>query len=246
MADTRANEYYDTYWRTEEWATRPPVKLVELLTQHVSATDRCLDVGCGDGGTSGVWLRDRASAYVGVDISESAVRMARERGLDAQQIEDAADLPFAQDSFDVAICSEVLEHLFQPQLALIEIRRVLRPGGRLIATVPNVAHWRNRLDLALLGRWNPRGDHLSPSEPWRDPHVRFFTVRSLASLFEQTGFDGEEVGGHAEHGFAHHVPGVRRLVRTPLAGPRSRRIAAALPALLAGNIYAVGVVPENE
>src|SRR5437868_6804981 len=178
MADVGAPDYYDAYWKSEGWITSPPLRLIELFQEYVSPDDRLVDVGCGDGGTTGAWLNEHGASYVGVDISQNAVRMARERGLDARVIQDAGNLPFEDASFDIAVSVEVLEHLFEPQRAVREIRRVLRPEGLLIATVPNAAHWRNRLDLALFGRWNPRGDHLSVSAPWRDPHIRFFTLRS--------------------------------------------------------------------
>jgi methionine biosynthesis protein MetW len=241
MTDSYAGNYYDRYWRTEGWETRPPLKLLELFERHISDRDRCLDVGCGDGGTSGVWLNERTASYLGVDVSEAAVEMARGRGLEARRIADAGKLPFAADSFDVAVCIEVLEHLLEPQLAVSEIRRVLRPGGRLILTVPNVAHWRNRVD-SLLGRWNPRGDHLSAAEPWRDAHVRFFTIGSLTSLIEVCGLEVVERGGYAEHGFVHYVPGLRRLARVSSARAVTRRAAEFHPRLLAGNVYLVGVV----
>jgi len=239
MAASQASDYYDDYWRSEGWETRPARKLLELFERYVSSVDRCVDVGCGDGGTSGVWLREHSAGYVGVDVSEAAVEMARDRGLDARCIEDAAALPFDNSSFDVAVCVEVLEHLFQPQLAVREIHRVLRPDGRLILTVPNVAHWRIRLD-GLLGRWNPRGDHLSAAEPWRDAHVRFFTIRSLTSLIEGCGFKVVDRGGYVEQGFAYFVPGLRRLAGRSPASLATRWAAEAHPRLLAGNIYVVG------
>jgi methionine biosynthesis protein MetW len=239
IADARG--YYDRYWETEGWETRPPLKLVELLERFVSDSDRCLDVGCGDGGTSGVWLARHAASYAGVDVSDAAVKMARSRGLDARTITDAAQLPFGDGTFDLAVCIEVLEHLFAPQLAVAEIVRALRPGGRVILTVPNVAHWRNRLD-SLIGRWNPRGDHLSADQPWRDAHVRFFTLRSLTSMAARCGLEIVERGGYSEHGFAHYLPGLRTFTHDPYAGTIARRLAELYPRLLAGNIYVVGQV----
>jgi len=239
-AEDGAPAYYDAYWERENWSTSPPLKLRELFMTHVRSSDECLDVGCGDGGTSGVWLSEHADSYVGVDIAESALRLARERGLDVRPISDGSDLPFPDGSFDFAVCVEVLEHLFEPQAILAEIRRVLRRNGRLIVTVPNAAHWRNRIDVALLGRWNPRGDDLSASQPWRDPHLRFFTVRSLANLIEHCGFEILESGGFAEHGFSHYIPRLRDLARSPLARPTGRRLAGAFPTLLAGSAYVVG------
>ena len=62
--------------------------------------------------------------------------------------------------------SEVLEHLFQPQLAAAEILRVLKPGGVLITTVPNSVYWRRRIEVPL-GRWNPMETVCHLSSRWR-------------------------------------------------------------------------------
>lgn len=240
------NSYYDRYWSNEGWITRPPLELIELLGGYIGRGDECLDVGCGDGGTAGVWLTNRVARYIGVDISETALETARKRGLEVHSIADASELPFEDRSFDVAVCIEVLEHLFEPQRALAEIRRILRPGGRLIVTVPNVAHWRNRIDLALFGRWNPRGDSVSVAQPWRDPHLRFFTFRSLARLIELCGFIVVARGGYDQHGLAHHLPGVRRLAGRSTASGASRWVAERHPRLFAVNIYVVARAADPE
>lgn len=75
------------------------------------------------------WLRDHGHDYIGVDISENAVRDARSIDINAHRIEDAASLPFSDETFDAVVCIEVLEHLFAPQRALKEILRVLSPVG---------------------------------------------------------------------------------------------------------------------
>lgn len=232
--------YYDAYW-TSGWVTcsAPPV-LIELFERHLTATDSCLDVGCGDAGTSGAWINGHTARYVGVDISSSAVEKARGRGLEAEVIEDASSLPFEDDSFDAAVCSEVLEHLFNPQDALAEIHRVLRPGGRLILSVPNAAHWRNRLDLMFFGRFNPRGDHLSGAEPWRDPHVRFFSLGALERLVRASGFRTIESGGHSQFALIRHLPVLRSLSRQEHANATTARIARRFPRVLAETIYVVG------
>jgi SAM-dependent methyltransferase len=107
---------------------------------------------------------------------------------------------------------EVLEHLFAPHDAVAEMYRVLRPGGLLLVTVPNISYWRRRLDLALLGRWNPFGDNLSVEQPWRDPHIRFFTVRSLRQMLLQAGFTSVHAEGHGGAVFR-DLPLVRRMAK---------------------------------
>jgi len=191
-----ASTYYEQYWGGEvvpEYPLAP--ELESLLRANVDPDSRCLDVGCGAGRTYAPWVARAAASYVGVDVSESAVALAREQDLDARVIDDAGQLPFEDESFDLAICIEVLEHLFRPDLAAAEIRRVLRPGGRLVASMPNGAYWRMRAD-AVSGVWNPAGDHLGMEMPWRDPHIRFFNLDTAERMLRRAGFAHVEAGAH--------------------------------------------------
>jgi 2-polyprenyl-3-methyl-5-hydroxy-6-metoxy-1,4-benzoquinol methylase len=233
-----AQEYYNQYWSEggfQPWGSLDP-DLRALYETHVRGDAHCLDVGCGDGRTSGLWLRERAASYVGVDVSEPAVHEARRLGLDALPIADASDLPFSNESFDVVVCIEVLEHLFQPFEAAVEIRRVLRPGGLLIASVPNIAYWRRRAELALIGRWNPFGDHLSTQKPWRDPHIRFFTPRTAKAMLAEAGFGCTEIGGKGG-GFLREFPALRR--RAQNASALYRVAERRVPSLFAARLQIV-------
>lgn len=126
--------------------------------------------------------------YIGLDISETAIRRCNERGIQALVHDLDYPAPFADNSFDVAISFEVLEHLFQPEVVLRDIHRVLKPGGVALITVPNVAYLSNRL-LFLLGRFNAGGSPATGTRmPWKDPHIRFFTKATLTKLLTETGF----------------------------------------------------------
>jgi ubiquinone/menaquinone biosynthesis C-methylase UbiE len=109
--------------------------------------DRVLEVGCGAGH---LLARVRAERSVGIDLSALVLRQARARvdGRAALVQGDAVELPFAAGAFDRAYCSEVLEHLADPRAALAEIRRVLRPRGVAVISVPNEALI-NRLKAGL-------------------------------------------------------------------------------------------------
>lgn len=177
-----------------------------------------------------------------MNVSDVAVELARERGFDARVIGDAARLPFDDDSFDVVSCIEVLEHLFEPQRAATEILRVLKPGGVLIATVPNIAYWRRRAELAIFGRWNPFGDDLSVKESWRDPHIRFFTWWSLGTMLGGVGYKRILVSGYGGI-FLREFPGIRQFVsRRP--SRIYRRLESVVPALLSTWLYAIAHKPE--
>lgn len=230
-------DYYERYW-TGDWS---PVNEVGPFVDHIvtaalAESHDCIDVGCGNGLTASRWNRPDL-ALTGVDVSREAVVAARARGIDAVVVSDAAVLPFKQEKFDLALCLEVFEHLVAPAEAAAEILRILRPGASLIATVPNSAYWRRRADLAVLGRWNPLGDPGSVSEPWRDPHIRFFTKASLEAMLHVVGFEHVFVGAHGG-GFMRDIP-VTPSLRHRGASHFYQRLERKAPALLGARLHAV-------
>jgi methionine biosynthesis protein MetW len=238
------SSYYDRYWTVDGFnpvRQGPFPELRAFLEEHASRGDSWLDMGCGDGGTSGLWLHERGCRYIGVDISPSAVDQAQGRGLDARVVEDTTELPFEDETFDGAVAVEVLEHVLEPHLMAQELCRVLKPGGVLFVTLPNVAYWRRRLELLLLGRFDPLGDDLSIEQPWRDPHIRFFTPKTLHRMLTQAGYEAD-VHGYAG-AFLADTPKVGRVLhgrRSPLYAWAEAR----LPNLLGRRIYAVAVKPR--
>lgn len=239
---TSAGQYYERYWSDEGYKPSRdsiPTHLEKLYERYVGETDDCLDLGCGDGSASGPYLARHAGSYVGADISERAVHAAQERGLKAITIDDAGKLPFGDASFDVVVCIEVLEHLYEPQLAAAEALRVLRPGGRFLATVPNAAHWRDRVD-SVLGIWHPAGDDLGRAEPWRSPHIRFFRPATLERMLMSVGFAHVSVVGRPVP-LLDRVPLARRLNRKP--GLPSTVAVRLSPTLFASGLTAVAIRP---
>jgi SAM-dependent methyltransferase len=95
---------------------------------------RLLDAGCGSGRTLDELARyGRVS---GIDLSAEAVTCARGRGHDDVRVARVEDLPFEDASFDVVTCLDVIEHTPDDAATLAELRRVTRPGGLLLVTVP--------------------------------------------------------------------------------------------------------------
>ena len=234
--DLSVKKFYESRWiEPGAYSHQPGRRVFDLLEKYIRPDSRCLDVGCGDGHILGPFLGARAKQYTGVDISENAVRHGRVLGLDLRPIEDASSLPFESCLFDVVLCMEVFEHLFQPQVAAQEILRVLRTGGMLIATVPNLTQWRRRFLFFVAGRWDPYGDALSVEQPWRDPHIRFFTSITLQRMLSRAGFSPVRVFGEE--------PAIVR--RIPWMGDRLSRLKTLplLPICLSHQLIAVAFKP---
>ncbi len=97
---------------------------------------RVLDIGCGTGQNL-LELRNRGfDRVVGLDISPAAIEYARVRGQQRLVRADGMQLPFADRAFDLVLALDLLEHLRDDRRALIEVARVLAPGGRLIVFTP--------------------------------------------------------------------------------------------------------------
>lgn len=208
-----------------------------VLRRYVTKTSRCLDVGAGDAGTCGPWMRDNAATYTGVEVSEAAQKLASKAGFDVRLVKDASILPFADASFDVAVSLEVLHFTYDPEAIVREISRVLVPGGVLIVSVPNAIYWRRRVD-AIIGRWNPQGSLDSVVRPWAAPSIRFFTPRATEALMRAADFEPVETKG-VMGAFIADTPLLRRL-STKAPSPAYRWLEGRFPGLFAWRLLVIG------
>jgi SAM-dependent methyltransferase len=106
----------------------------ELDRLALPARARILDAGCGSGRTL-VELTDYGEV-AGIELNSDAAELARGRGLGEVQVGRLEELPWADEAFDLITCLDVIEHVPDDVAALGELRRVARPGGWLLVTVP--------------------------------------------------------------------------------------------------------------
>jgi 2-polyprenyl-3-methyl-5-hydroxy-6-metoxy-1,4-benzoquinol methylase len=147
---------------------------------------RALDVGAADGFLAELLTRQ---GWQVTALERDPAQAAKARGRCHEVI--VADLdeaaPRLEGSFDAIVYGDVLEHLSDPLPVLVSLNRSLGPGGRVIVSVPNVAHLWVRLSL-LLGRWEYADRGILDRT-----HVRFFTRQSFARFLGDAGLTIEEL-----------------------------------------------------
>ena len=151
--------------------------LADTVRQHVPPGGRILDVGCGSALVADRIL-DLDVHYVGVDFGGHHIGYARDKlakadgSLRASVARcDGEALPLADETVDVVVMSEVIEHLMRPEWAVWEVARVLRPGGVFIMTTNNASEVPLRSPLSHLFAWLEKAlgaDHpdLISYRPW--------------------------------------------------------------------------------
>jgi 2-polyprenyl-3-methyl-5-hydroxy-6-metoxy-1,4-benzoquinol methylase len=153
--DTIAHKF-DSLMNRYDLERRLAVVFDELLPPTIAGL-RMLDLGCGSG-----WFSQRAvqigADVVSVDISNSLVRTTNSRAGSRGVVGDAARLSFASGCFELIVCSEMLEHLEEPEWGIRELARVLASRGTLVLTTPN-RRWLWLVTLATRTGLRPYGGH---------------------------------------------------------------------------------------
>jgi len=142
-----------------------------------------LDVGCGCASSTLVANSDKGNEVHGIEPDPERAAIARDRGIDATCGYLNSEYFAEHGSFDVIMFGDVLEHLSDPAAMLSLALEGLRPGGYILVSVPNVAHWTVRWQL-LWGNF----DYMSSGI--RDAtHLRWFTRKTLERLIASAGLE---------------------------------------------------------
>jgi SAM-dependent methyltransferase len=142
---------------------------IPLFQAAIGTGKRVLDLGCRSGALTRHFLEE--NDVVGLDVDAAALAKAAELGIEPVLGNVEEPLPFGDASFDAVVAGELLEHLQFPDALVAEARRVLRPGGVFVGSVPNAFRFQSRLRF-MRGR-----------APEDDPtHLRMFSPSSLRDL----------------------------------------------------------------
>lgn len=154
-----------------------------LVLECLPAGERCLDVGCGAGGLAPL-LSEKFPFVGGVDLSLTLARSAAARGMRALCADlDEGELPYAANTFDAAVCCDVLEHVFDPVVFVRRVARILKPGGVFAVSVPNIRYLPRV--VSLIRGYFPR----TTGDPhgYDGGHLHYFTTRNVIEVFEAAG-----------------------------------------------------------
>lgn len=163
----------------------------EFVLSRIGRGQRVLDVGCLGGQLSRLIMR-QGNEVVAVEANPRAAEAARRRGVPVKIADVDSGLPFEAASFDFVHAGEVLEYLFDTRFFFAEAARVLRPGGALLLTTPNLNSWENRLRVVAGAYLDGAGAY--PEDRFGD-RVRVFNVGKVRELCAQSGFSIAELRG---------------------------------------------------
>ena len=142
---------------------------IPFFRDAIGRGKRVLDLGCRSGALTRHLLD--GNSVVGLDVDAAALEKASALGIEPLQADVEEPLPLEDARFDAVVAGELFEHLRFPDALVAEIRRVLRPGGVLVGSVPNAFRIQSRLRF-LRGR-----------APEDDPtHLRMFSPQALREL----------------------------------------------------------------
>jgi len=158
--------------------------VVEAVAAHVPANGHVLDVGCSTGHLAGA-IAARGVRVTGVEPDSAAAARARSACVEVLVggIEDLAIRARLPRGVDAVVLADVLEHLTDPAEALAFVRELLAPGGVVVASIPNIAHWSARREVAR-GRFTYAEHGL-----FDRTHLRFFTRATARELATGAGYE---------------------------------------------------------
>lgn len=149
-----------------------------------------LEVGCGAGVTL-EWLKSAGicNYTIGVEYDPLAAVEAEKR-VDMIYCGDigAIDLDIPPESVDLLLCLDVLEHLPDPWAVMKKLYRLVRPGGTVVVSLPNVRYWKVSVPLLFSDKWQYTNAGVLDRT-----HLRFFVKQTASELVEQSGFTLEKM-----------------------------------------------------
>ena len=189
-------------------------KILDMLEENKKA--KVLDLGCNDG----VFTEDIAkrlnTVYIyGVEVMQFAILKSKQKGIETVKADANNNLPFANNSFDVIVSNQVIEHIIDLDRFVDEVYRILRPNGYAVISTENLSAVHNL--FALFFGYQAFSQQISHKKYIRNPishlyldgtmpdypgHMRILTYFGLKQLFELYGFEIDKLVGTGIYPFS--------------------------------------------
>ena len=203
MADVK--EFYKKYKESNERQQEEENLLrMKIIGDFVGTKKIVLDLGCYNGLQLEL-LRKNRNSVMGIEISDEGISECKRKNIFVVKHDITKKIPFKDKLFDVVVLGEVCEHLFNPSEVLKEIHRVLKDGGHLVLSTPNIAALTRRIKL-LFGR-NPNLDLWLENS---SGHLRYYCYDSLKKLLIKNNF---KVVGYESDFILFNIFRFKRLVK---------------------------------
>lgn len=203
------------YKPIKEWSEYKGSKNNEEAIRWVKELDKkglALDLGCGEGYHT-VDLVNICGDAVGIDIDKRKIEKAHEYGRPYCFLGDMHWLPFDDNAFDLIFSHEVIEHCAYPDKVFGEMRRVLKPDGSYVFTIPLEGHWKTPLNNNLLEKfdwkeknqthfWRPTAKHLY--DTLKRNGFEHFVIKLYKlghTKYKEDYEEGKEIRGYRPHAF---------------------------------------------
>lgn len=165
---------------------------MSLLSLTKGNPRRILEIGCGRGQSLAYFKREREAKFtVGVEYVPEVAAVARlQPDVDEIHVGDieTMSLDYPPASFDLIVAGHVLEHVKDPWAVVRTLRKLIRPGGQFIGSLPNVRYFKVSVPLVVFGKWKYEKEGILD---WT--HTKFFTRMTIQELLESSGFQVERI-----------------------------------------------------
>lgn len=204
------NEFYDKVYQDPNWEDlrkKDAKQILSKLELQIHKDAKVIDIGCGSGCLGNEIIQKYGCLVDGVDINEVSVEISRKKGLNVLNFDLDSKWGLASESYDFVFSTEMIEHVINTDLFIEESKRILKKGGKLVLTTPNLTCWYNRL-LFIFG-YQPFFTEVSIKDktfgldftrkltPNRAPvgHIRVFSHRAIKDMLEYYGFKNVKIIG---------------------------------------------------
>lgn len=197
--------YQDPEW--EELRRRDAIQILGKLGFKIPENAKVIDIGCGSGSLGNEIIKKYGCKVDGVDMNEVSIEASRKKGLNVFKFDLDTEWDLPSESYDYVFSTEMIEHMINTDLFIEESKRILKKGGKLILTTPNLTCWYNRL-IFIFG-YQPFYTEVSIKDktfgldftrkmtPNRTPvgHIRVFSHRAIKDMLGYYGFKNIKILG---------------------------------------------------